>query len=51
MQQLFDQLGVDTTKLTHEHRIFAAQLLYEMGVSLEVSSASLLQWPMMPCPT
>lgn len=36
MQQLFDDLGVDTTKLTHELRIFAAQLLYEMGVSLEV---------------
>ena len=37
MQQLFGRLGVDTTKLTHELRIFAAQLLYEMGVPLEVS--------------
>jgi hypothetical protein len=37
MQQLFQELGVDTTKLTHELRIFAAQLLYEMGVPLEVS--------------
>jgi hypothetical protein len=41
MQQLFDELGVDTTKLTHELRIFAAQLLYEMGVSLEVRGSSL----------
>lgn len=37
MQQLFDDLGVDATKLTHELHIFAAQLLYEMGVPLEVS--------------
>jgi hypothetical protein len=37
MQQLFAKLGVDTTKLTHELRIFAAQLLYEMEVALEVS--------------
>jgi hypothetical protein len=36
MKELFGKLGVDTTKLTHELRIFAAQLLYEMGVSLEV---------------
>lgn len=40
MQQLFGKLGVDTTKLTHELRIFAAQLLYEMGVPLEVRG-----WP------
>lgn len=37
MQQLFGELGVDAVKLTHELRIFAAQLLYEMGVPLEVS--------------
>lgn len=36
MRELFGKLGVDTTKLTHELRIFAAQLLYEMGVGLEV---------------
>lgn len=36
MRKLFADLGVDTTKLTHELRIFAAQLLYEMGVPLEV---------------
>lgn len=36
MQKLFEDLGVDATKLTHELRIFAAQLLYEMGVPLEV---------------
>ena len=36
MQKLFAELGVDATKLTHELRIFAAQLLYEMGVPLEV---------------
>lgn len=36
MKELFGKLGVDTTKLTHELRIFAAQLLYEMGVPLEV---------------
>lgn len=44
MQQLFDDLGVDTTKLTHELRIFAAQLLYEMGVSLEVRGRSTACW-------
>lgn len=42
MQQLFGRLGVDTTKLTHELRIFAAQLLYEMGVDLEVRGWSSL---------
>ena len=42
MQQLFAQLGVDTTKLTHELRIFAAQLLYEMGVALEVGMGQLM---------
>jgi hypothetical protein len=36
MRELFGKLGVDTTKLTHELRIFAAQLLYEMGVPIEV---------------
>jgi hypothetical protein len=36
MAQLFADLGVETAKLTHEMRIFAAQLMYEMGVSLEV---------------
>lgn len=36
MEQLFRDLGVATAKLTHELRIFAAQLMYEMGVSLEV---------------
>ena len=36
MQKLFVDLGVATIKLTHELRIFAAQLLYEMGVPLEV---------------
>jgi hypothetical protein len=40
MRVLFAQLGVDTTKLTHELRIFAAQLLYEMGVPLEVRAAN-----------
>jgi len=34
---LFKDLGIKTTKKTHELRIFAAQLLYEMGVPLEVS--------------
>lgn len=38
---LFSQLGVKTSKLTHELRIFAAQLLYEMGVSLEVRQSTL----------
>jgi hypothetical protein len=36
MQKLFADLGVETSKLTHELRIFAAQLLYKMGVPLEV---------------
>lgn len=39
MQKLFADLGVETSKLTHELRIFAAQLLYEMGVPLEVRCA------------
>lgn len=37
--ELFRKLGIQTSKKTHELRIFAAQLLYEMGVPLEVSSA------------
>lgn len=37
MTDLFNKLGIKTTKKTHELRIFAAQLLYEMGVPLEVS--------------
>lgn len=37
MRKLFGQLGVETAKITHELRIFATQLMYEMGVSLEVS--------------
>jgi hypothetical protein len=41
MAQLFADLGVETAKLTHEMRIFAAQLMYEMGVSLEVRQAAL----------
>ncbi|WIA17347.1 hypothetical protein OEZ85_014210 [Tetradesmus obliquus] len=36
MRKLFGQLGVETAKITHELRIFATQLMYEMGVSLEV---------------
>jgi hypothetical protein len=39
MAQLFADLGVETAKLTHEMRIFASQLMYEMGVSLEVRQA------------
>jgi hypothetical protein len=45
MKQLFAELGVDTTKLTHELRIFAAQLLYEMGVPLEVGLGQLMCGP------
>jgi hypothetical protein len=37
MGKLFKSLCVQTSKLTHELRIFAAQVMYEMGVSLEVS--------------
>lgn len=43
MQKLFSQLGVQTSKLTHELRIFAAQLMYEMGVSLEVRQVANLR--------
>ena len=38
------QLGVETTKVTHEFRIYAAQLMYEMGVSLEVRSGLIVSW-------
>jgi hypothetical protein len=44
MDQLFKDLGVATAKLTHELRIFAAQLMYEMGVSLEVRRPASLGW-------
>lgn len=37
MNKLFEELAVQTAKVTHELRIFAAQVMYEMGVSLEVS--------------
>jgi hypothetical protein len=39
MSKLFADLGVETAKLTHEMRIFASQLMYEMGVPLEVRQA------------
>lgn len=39
LSDLFKRLGIQTTKKTHELRIYAAQLLYEMGVPLEVSKA------------
>jgi hypothetical protein len=34
---LFKRIDVVTQKVTHEFRIFPAQAMYEMGVSLEVS--------------
>jgi len=40
-KQWYRQLGVAPTKLTHELRVFAAQAMYEMGVSLEVRSQSI----------
>lgn len=37
MKKLYKLLGVAPSKVTHELRVFAAQAMYEMGVSLEVS--------------
>lgn len=42
LADLFKQLGIQTTKKTHELRIYAAQLLYEMGVPLEVIIAPVM---------
>jgi hypothetical protein len=36
MKKLYKLLGVAPSKVTHELRVFAAQAMYEMGVSLEV---------------
>jgi hypothetical protein len=36
LADVFKALGIQTTKKTHELRIFAAQLLHEMSVPLEV---------------
>lgn len=38
MKGLYKDIGVAPTKVTHELRVFAAQAMHEMGVSLEVSS-------------
>ncbi|KAF6253854.1 hypothetical protein COO60DRAFT_384186 [Scenedesmus sp. NREL 46B-D3] len=35
MKKLYKLLGVAPSKVTHELRVFAAQAMYEMGVSLE----------------
>jgi hypothetical protein len=35
---LFLLVGVDPPKVTHEFRVFAAQALHEMGVTLEVGT-------------
>lgn len=40
MLKLFAQLGVQTSKVTHELRIFAAQVMFEMGVPLEVRTGA-----------
>lgn len=40
--QLFQGIDVAPPKVTHEFRIFGAQAMHEMGVSLEVSSSWLL---------
>lgn len=37
MKKLYKLLGVAPSKVTHELRVFVAQAMYEMGVSLEVS--------------
>jgi hypothetical protein len=34
---VFDIAGIDPPKVTHEFRVFAAQALADMGVTLEVS--------------
>jgi hypothetical protein len=39
-REWYKNLGVAPTKLTHELRVFAAQAMHEMGVSLEVRSAA-----------
>ena len=36
MQRLYQVLEVAPLKVTHEMRVFAAQIMFEMGVSLEV---------------
>lgn len=35
--KVFELLGIEPPKVTHEFRVFAAQALHDMGVSLEVS--------------
>ena len=40
MREEFSLLGIAPEKVTHEMRVFAAQVMYEMGVSLEVSCNS-----------
>lgn len=37
IQKIFDMVDIDPPKVTHEFRVFAAQALHDMGVSLEVS--------------
>ncbi len=36
IQKIFEMVGIDPPKVTHEFRVFAAQALHDMGVSLEV---------------
>lgn len=36
MRLVFGLLGIAPEKVTHEMRVFAAQVMYEMGVTLEV---------------
>jgi hypothetical protein len=40
MKQVFSKLGIAPEKVTHEMRVFAAQVMHEMGVSLEVGDHS-----------
>lgn len=36
INKIFEMVGIDPPKVTHEFRVFAAQALHDMGVSLEV---------------
>lgn len=36
IQGIFAAAGINSVKVTHAARIFAAQIMYEMGVPLEV---------------
>lgn len=37
IREVFEELQMDPSKVTHEFRVFAAIAMHEMGVSLEVS--------------